>query len=72
MRQVDRSVIPQPLRALRAFVRAARKAEKTSNGLTAGEVVWGYTVHNGVKTPHRMATLMDNFVDACNKYFEFE
>lgn len=67
------SKVPEPLRSLQAFVKAARKAEREDpQKRSAGEILFGSVTHKGVKKLTRMAVETNNIIDLVRDGSDFE
>lgn len=61
---MPKSNVPEPLRSLQAFVKAARKAEREdSQKRSAGEILFGSVTHKGKKRLSKLAEDMDEIIN---------
>lgn len=61
--------LPEPYNSLVKFVREARKAE-ASTGLTAGQVLFGFSRHKGKLKLSSFAEETDRFLQSVGTYVE--
>lgn len=59
-----KSKVPEPLRSLQAFVKAARKAEREDpQKRSAGEILFGSVTYKGKKRLSKLAEDMDEIIN---------